>query len=48
MSNSRLEGINAKIRLVQRRGYGYRNLDALTAAIYLCFGGVTLNLPTET
>ncbi|MBG0568187.1 ISL3 family transposase [Actinoplanes aureus] len=47
LSNSRLEGINAKIRLVQRRGYGYRNLDALTAAIYLCLGGVTLNLPTE-
>jgi transposase len=48
LSNSRLEGINAKIRLIQRRGFGYRNLDALTAAIYLCLGGVTLNLPTET
>ncbi|WP_198029016.1 transposase [Actinoplanes sp. N902-109] len=32
LSNSRLEGINAKIRLIQRRGFGYRNLDALTAA----------------
>jgi transposase len=39
-----LEGINAKIRLIQLRGYGYRNLDAL----YLCLGGVALNLPTET
>jgi transposase len=47
LSNSRLEGINAKIRLIQRRGFGYRNLDALTAAIYLSLGGVTLNLPTE-
>jgi transposase len=47
LSNSRLEGINAKIRLIQRRGYGFRNLDALTAAIYLCLGGITLNLPTE-
>ena len=47
LSNSRREGINAKIRLIQRRGYGYRNLDALTAAIYLCLGGVTLNLPME-
>jgi transposase len=48
LSNSRLEGINAKIRLIQRRGFGFRNLDALTAAIYLCLGGVSLNLPTET
>jgi hypothetical protein len=48
LSNSRLEGINAKIRLIQRRGFGFRNLDALTAAIYLCLGGVTLDLPTET
>jgi transposase len=47
LSNSRLEGINAKIRLIQRRGYGFRNLDALTAALYLCLGGITLNLPTE-
>ncbi|PRX18854.1 hypothetical protein CLV67_1111, partial [Actinoplanes italicus] len=41
------EGIIAQIRLIQRRGYGYRNLDALTAAIYLCLGGVTLNPPME-
>jgi transposase len=47
LSNSRLEGINAKIRLIQRRGYGFRNLDALSAAIFLCLGGITLNLPTE-
>jgi transposase len=47
LSNSRLEGINAKIRLIQRRGYGFRNLDALSAAIYLCLGGITINLPTE-
>lgn len=48
LSNSRLEGTNAKIRLIQRRGYGFRNLNALTAAIYLCLGGVTIELPTET
>jgi transposase len=48
LSNSRLEGVNAKIRLIQRRGYGYRNLDHLTAAIYLCLGGITIKPPTET
>jgi transposase len=30
LSNFRLEGINAKIRLIQRRGFGYHILDALT------------------
>jgi transposase len=47
LSNSRLEGINTKIRVIQRRGYGFRNLDALTAMIYLCLGGITITLPTE-
>jgi transposase len=48
LSNARLEGINAKIRLIQRRGYGYRSTDSLANMIYLCLGGITLNLPTQT
>jgi transposase len=47
LSNSRLEGVNAKIRLIQRRGYGHRNLDSLIASVYLCLGGITINPPTE-
>jgi transposase len=47
LSNSRLEGINAKIRLIQRRGYGYHSVDALAASIYLCLGGITVQLPTR-
>ena len=47
LSNSRLEGINAKIRLIQRRGYGYRNLDSLISMIYLCLSGITITLPTK-
>jgi transposase len=47
LSNSRLEGINATIRLIQRRGYGIRDLDSLTASIYLCLGGIDITLPTE-
>jgi transposase len=46
-SNSRLEGIDAKIRLIQRRGYGHRNLDSLTAMIHLCLGGIAVTLSTE-
>lgn len=48
LSNSRLEGINAKIRVIQRRGYGHPDADALAAMIYLCLGGITLTLPTRT
>jgi transposase len=47
LSNSRLEGINAKIRLIQRRGYGYHSVDALAAVIHLCLGGITITLPTQ-
>jgi transposase len=47
LSNSRLEGINAKIRLIQRRGYGYRNIDSLLSMIYLCLGGIEITLPTS-
>lgn len=47
LSNARLEGINAKVRVVQRRGYGYRSVDSLASMIYLCLGGITLTLPTQ-
>ena len=47
LSNARLEGINSRIRLIQRRGYGYRSVDSLAAMIYLCIGGVTLTLPHD-
>jgi transposase len=47
LSNSRLEGINARIRLIQRRGYGYHSVDSLAAVIYLCLGGITIQLPTQ-
>jgi transposase len=48
LSNSRLEGINAKIRLINRRGFGHPNAESLAAMIHLCLGGITIPLPTET
>jgi transposase len=48
LSNALLEGVNARIRLIQRRGYGFRSLESLTAMIYLCMGGIDIKLPTET
>jgi transposase len=47
LSNSRLEGINAKIRLINRRGFGHPNPHSLAAMIHLCLGGITIPLPTE-
>ena len=47
LSNGRLEGINAKIRLINRRGYGHPKAEHLAAMIHLCLGGITLALPTQ-
>jgi transposase len=47
LSNSRLEGLNSKIRLINHRGYGHRSAAAVIAMIYLCCGGITVRLPTE-
>lgn len=47
LSNSRLEGNNSKIRLINHRGYGHHTPAAVIAMIYLCCGGITIELPTE-
>ncbi len=47
LSNSRLEGLNSKIRLINHRGYGHHSAAALISMIYLCCGGITVKLPTE-
>lgn len=48
LSNSKLEGLNSKVRLINHRGYGHHTPAALIAMIYLCCGGITVQLPTET
>ncbi len=48
LSNSRLEGLNSKTRLINHRGYGHHSVAALAAMIYLCSGGITIELPTRT
>ncbi len=48
LSNSKLEGLNSKIRLINHRGYGHHTAAALIAMLYLCAGGITIQLPTET
>lgn len=46
LSNSRLEGINAKIRLINARAFGYHSVHSLMNAIYLDLGGISIKLPT--
>ncbi|ANI39038.1 ISL3 family transposase [Mycolicibacterium vaccae] len=46
ISNALIEGINAKIRLINARGYGHHSAQTLTAMIYLCLGGLRPQLPT--
>lgn len=45
LSNGRLEGLNSKIRLLSHRAYGFHSSDALIAMIYLCCGGIVIDLP---
>jgi transposase len=48
ISNSRLEGINGKIRLINARGYGHHSAESLAAMIHLNLGGIRIELPTPT
>lgn len=45
LSNSKLEGLNSKIRLINHRGYGHHTATAVIAMIYLCCSGLTIDLP---
>ena len=47
ISNSRVEGMNTKVRLIIRRGYGFHSADAALALVMLTCGPITLELPHE-
>jgi len=46
LSNSKLEGLNSRVRLINHRGYGHHSATAIIALIYLNCGGITVELPT--
>ncbi len=46
LSNSRLEGLNSRIRLISHRSFGFHSAEPLIALIYLCCGAITVTLPT--
>jgi len=47
LSNSKPEGLNSKIRLINHHRYGHHSTEAIIAMIYLCCGGLTIELPTS-
>jgi transposase len=48
LSNGRLEGLNSKVRLLSHRSYGFHSPWPLIALIYLCAGGIHIQLPFTT
>jgi transposase len=48
LSNGFLEGINNRIRMIAHRAYGFHSHHALSAMIFLCCSGITLNPPLPT
>lgn len=47
ISNALNEGINARTRLINARGYGHHSARALSSMIYLCIGGLHPQLPMK-
>ena len=45
LSNGRLEGLNSKVRLISHRSFGFHSAAALIALVYLCCGGIEIDLP---
>ena len=44
LSNALIEGINAKIRLINARGYGHHSARTLTSMIYLCWPSLKMTM----
>ncbi len=47
ISNGRVEGLNTKVRLIIRRGYGFHSAQAALALVMLSCGPINLTLPNE-
>jgi transposase len=45
LSNGRLEGLNAKVRLLSHRSFGFHSAQPLIALVYLCCGGIHVTPP---
>ena len=47
LSNARLEGLNSRVRLISHRSFGFHSAAPLIALIYLCCGGIEIDLPVK-
>ncbi len=47
INNGRIEGLNNKVRLIVRRGYGFHTATAALALVLLTCGPIELHLPHE-
>lgn len=45
LSNGRLEGLNSRVRLISHRSFGFHSAAPLIALVYLCCGGLEIELP---
>jgi transposase len=45
LSNGRLEGLNAKVRLLSHRSFGFHSAKPLIALVYLCCGSIQVAPP---
>jgi transposase len=45
LSNGRREGLNAKVRLLSHRSFGFHSARPLIALVYLCCGGIQIAPP---
>jgi transposase len=45
LSNARVESMNQKLRLIMRRAFGFRSIDALIGLAMLAHGGLCPPLP---
>jgi len=47
LSNGRLGELNPRVRLISHRSFGFHTATSLIALIYLCCGGIGVELPTR-
>jgi len=47
ITNARVEGLNNRVRLITRRGFGFHSANAVAALVMLSCGPINLTLPHE-
>jgi len=47
ITNARVEGLNNRVRLITRRGFGFHSATAVAALVMLSCGPINLMLPHE-